>query len=180
MQCHFSGWGERAAAELWFGAVVDALSNASSDAGERSIERTIAVNAPPVHTWLTVSNYPTVGWMPQVERASAYGLDIGAFAERVSTIKGGGIVIDKLTDISNDLMRIVTESALIDAPSLPVSKIRLEGSVHPAPSDSSELTLTLRYRPARGRDAGEVDAVMSDYLSGLLIGAESQAEKMSR
>jgi carbon monoxide dehydrogenase subunit G len=81
---------------------------------------TIEINAPADKVWATIGNFADWSWHPAVETTEATGNAVDA--TRVLTLKGGGIIKEKLTKRDDAKRTLSYEITDVDVKVLPVNQ----------------------------------------------------------
>ncbi|MDO9383021.1 MAG: SRPBCC family protein [Hyphomicrobiaceae bacterium] len=81
---------------------------------------TIEINAPADKVWATIGNFADWSWHPAVEKTEATGNAVDA--TRVLTLKGGGIIKEKLTKRDDAKRTLSYEITDVDVKVLPVNQ----------------------------------------------------------
>lgn len=81
---------------------------------------TIEINAPADKVWATIGNFADWSWHPAIEKTEATGNAVDA--TRVLTLKGGGVIKEKLTKRDDAKRTLSYEITDVDVKVLPVNQ----------------------------------------------------------
>ena len=101
-------------------AVAIALPASAHGPTRKKYVETIEINAPADKVWATIGNFADWSWHPAIEKTEATGNAVDA--TRVLTLKGGGIIKEKLTKRDDGKRTLSYEITDVDVKVLPVNQ----------------------------------------------------------
>lgn len=154
-------------------AVAVALPASAHGPTRKKYAETIEINAPADKVWAAIGNFADWSWHPAVEKTEATGNAVDA--TRVLTLKGGGVINEKLLKRDDAKRSMHYEITEVDVKVLPVNQYASTVTVSEAGDGKSKVEWKSSfYRgymqndpPAELNEEAAIKAISGVYKSGL-------------